>query len=222
MGEHAQLEIETLLQAIAAKKERLGRLRPTASDALAELEREYDLEITHTSNAVEGNALTPSETAQAIQQGVTICGRPLKDHLEALDSYDAIRYARERARARPPLTETGMSNLNRMVVRRSQPDGAGQYAASPVEIPILMGDFAAWLGKALDTPETAFAAHRRLQEIQPFQDGNGRTARLLLNLLLMRGGYPPIAVGAESSDALLYQLLDSALDRYLLALEPGS
>jgi Fic family protein len=100
-----------------------------------------------------------------------------------------------------------------------------------------MGDFAAWLKDAADTPDTAFAAHRRLVEIHPFNDGNGRTARLLMNLILIRGGYPPIAVhpvdrpayiaalqqaqsggGTEDFDRLLYERLDATLGEYLSAL----
>jgi Fic family protein len=101
-----------------------------------------------------------------------------------------------------------------------------------------MGDFAAWVATAPDAPETAFTAHRRLVDIHPFNDGNGRTARLVMNLVLIRAGYPPIAVrpedrldyirslqqaqagqGAESFDGLLYRRLDATLDEYLSALE---
>ena len=131
------------------------------------------------------------------------------------------------------------------------PDIAGDYAdqgryvltetgrhsfPSPAEIPALMNDFAAWLRHMPDTPETAFAAHRRLVGIHPFNDGNGRTARLLMNLILIRGFYPPVAVrpedraayvralqeaqaggGPESLDRLLYQRLDATLGEYLSA-----
>jgi Fic family protein len=134
---------------------------------------------------------------------------------------------------------------------RSDPDNAGRYAnqgryvlsntgrhsfPSPSEIPSLMGDFASWLGTALDTPETAFTAHLRLVEIHPFNDGNGRTARLLMNLVLIRGGYPPVAVrpedravyiavlqqaqdgnGVTAFDRLLYERLDATLVEYMSA-----
>jgi Fic family protein len=70
-----------------------------------------------------------------------------------------------------------------------------------------MDDFAAWFAQASDTPETAFTAHRRLVDIHPFNDGNGRTARLLMNLILIRGGYPPVAVRP-----------DATFDEYLSAL----
>jgi Fic family protein len=246
----------TLLDAIADKKNQLDRLRPLSPEALRNLEHYYDLEITYTSNAIEGNTLSPVETTLVIEKGVTISGKPLKDHLEALDHYDAIRYVRELAREKTPLTESDVRNLHRLVVQRSRPDIAGRYAdlaryvrtdtgrydfASPAEIPPLMGDFAKWLGAAPDTPDAAFTAHRRLVDIHPFNDGNGRTARLLMNLVLIRGGYPPIAVrpedrpayirglqqaqaglGADKSDTLLYERLDSVLGEYLSALQEAA
>ena len=87
-----------LLKAIADKKARLDRLRPLSAEALSKLEHYYDIEITYTSNAIEGNTLSPVETTLVIEQGVTIGGKPLKDHLEAVDHYEAIRYVRELAR----------------------------------------------------------------------------------------------------------------------------
>jgi Fic family protein len=136
-------------------------------------------------------------------------------------------------------------------VQRSHPETAGCYADQarfvltdtgrhgfppPAEIPALTGDFAAWLATAADTQETAFTAHRRLVEVHPFNDGNGRTARLLMNLILIRSGYPPLAVrpadrpaymralqeaqsgrGSESFNRLLYERLDATLNEYLSA-----
>jgi Fic family protein len=226
-----------------ALRKQLDSLRPLSAEALRNLEHYYDVEITYTSNAIEGNTLSAVETTLVIEQGVTIGGKPLKDHLEALDHYDAIRYVRELAREPGRLTESDVGKLHRLVMQRSRPDIAGQYAdlarlvrtetgqhrfPSPAEIPALMGDFAAWLGAAEDTTETAFEAHRRLVEIHPFNDGNGRTARLLMNLVLIRAGYPPIAVRPEDrveyirdvlGSGLLYQRLDATLDDYLTSLQ---
>jgi cell filamentation protein, protein adenylyltransferase len=244
---------DTLLQQIAAKKAELERLRPQAPHGLDNLNQSHDIELTYTSNAIEGNTLTAAETRIVIEHGITIGGKPLKDHLEAVDHFEALRYVRELARETEPLREADLRNLHRLVMQRSDPDMAGRYAnqgryvetdsgrhhfPSPAEVPAMMGDFAQWLGAAAATPETAFTAHRRLVEIHPFNDGNGRTARLLMNLVLLRGGYPPVAVrpadrpayigalqdaqagrGSEKLDRLLYERLDSTLGESLSALQ---
>jgi Fic family protein len=243
-----------LIERVAARKAELDRLRPLSPRGLGNLEHVHDLELTYTSNAIEGNTLSAAETTLVVEQGLTIGGKPLKDHLEAIDHYDAIRYVRELAADPAPLTEADVRNLHRLVVLRSCPDIAGRYAdqaryvltdagrhafPSPAEIPALMGDFAAWLRAASDTPETAFTAHRRLVDIHPFNDGNGRTARLLMNLILLRDGYPPVAIrpadrasyidalqqaqsgrGTDAFDRLLYERMDATLDEYIAALKP--
>src|SRR5271167_4499799 len=120
--------MDELLTSIAAKKERLDRLRPLPPQALASLEHYYDVELTYTSNAIEGNTLSPVETTLVIEKGITISGRPLKDHLETLDHYDAIRYVRELASEKRSLIENDVRNLRRLTMQRSRPDIAGQYA----------------------------------------------------------------------------------------------
>ena len=244
--------LSVLTAEVEQKKAQLDRLRPLSPRALAGLEHAYDLELTYTSNAIEGNSLTQVETALVIEHGVTIGGKKLRDHLEAIDHYDAIRYVREIAHHAEPLAESDLRNLHALVMRRSDPEIAGGYATSaryvitdkgrhafpsPSEVPALMGDFAAWLRAAPATPETAFTAHRRLVDIHPFNDGNGRTARLLMNLVLIKGGFPLVAVrpedrlaylralqesqvgrGGEAFERLLYERLDATLAEYLNAL----
>src|SRR5579884_1377400 len=243
------MTFDDLRASVADKKERLDRMRPLRPEALHNLEHYYDIEITYTSNAIEGNTLTAVETTLVIEKGITVAGKPLKDHLEAIDHYDAIRYVRELAREPRPLTESDIRSLHRLAMQRSRPEIAGQYATlprfvrtetgrhdfpSPVEVPALMGDLAAFLKAAADTQDTAFTAHRRLVDIHPFNDGNGRTARLLMNLVLIRGGYPPVAVrpedrlayvqalqqaqagaGCEAFETLLWSRLDAVLADYL-------
>jgi Fic family protein len=243
--------MDTLLRDIAAKKAELDRLRRRAPHGLDNLDRVHDVELTYTSNAIEGNTLTRSETMMVIEHGLTVGGKPLKDHLEAIDHYDAIIYVRDIARQPAPLTEMDVRHLHSLVVKRSNPDIAARYAdqsrfvltdagpqgfPSPAEVPALMGDFAGWLGSAPDASETAFDAHRRLVNIHPFNDGNGRTARLLMNLVLIRGGYPPIAIRPEDRQAYIEALhsqgedaggrfnrllcvrLDATLDEFLTTL----
>ena len=196
--------------AIAALKSELDRLRPLTGEALAGLQRFYDVELTFTSNAIEGNTLTHRETAEVIEHGITVGGKTLRDHLEALDHYDAVQWMRDVAGGGAPVGEAVVTELHRRIVLRSQPEIAGIYSAHPrrvagsaavfpnaVKLPALMTEFGDWLEAAPVAPDSAFEAHVRLTAIHPFADGNGRAARLLMNLLLIRGGYPPVAVRPE-------------------------
>jgi Fic family protein len=214
---------EDVHRRIAALKAQLDAMRPLSGAALAQLQKHYDVELTYTSNAIEGNTLTLRETAEVIEHGVTVGGKSLRDHLEALDHYDALLWMRGLASGREPVGEGTVCELHRRIVARSRPDIAGVYSTqprriagspaifpNPAKIPDLMAAFGAWLEAAAPSPDAAFDAHYRLTAIHPFGDGNGRTARLLMNLLLLRGGYPPMAVRPE----------DRA--EYLAALETGS
>jgi Fic family protein len=243
----------TVADAVLAKKWELDALRPMLlPGALDSLEHSQRIDITFTSNAIEGNTLTAGETALILEKGITVAGKPLKDHLEAVDHAKALAWVLEIARQKEtPIREADLRNLHRLVTSQSAPGIAGRYAdrprfvntnsgvfnfPAPVEIPALMADFAIWLAGAPDEPASAFEAHLRLVGIHPFNDGNGRTARLLMNLVLARAGYPPIAVRPEDRPAylraletaesgggnvdfndLLYRKLDQTLDIYLAA-----
>ena len=243
--------LEALIGDIEQKKAQLERLRPLSADALTQLQKHYDVDITYTSNAIEGNTLTLRETAEVIEHGITVGAKSLRDHLEAVDHYDALLWMRGLAATTTPIDENVVCELHRRIVARSQPDIAGIYsrnprriAGSPVvfpnpaKIPQLMEKFGAWLKTAPSTPAAAFDAHFRLTAIHPFGDGNGRTARLLMNLLLLRDGYPPVAVRPEDRkiylDALergslaedlgpfqtfLHERLDATLGEYLSVLQ---
>jgi Fic family protein len=242
--------MDDLLASIAAKKSALDALRPLSAAALAQLQKYYDVELTYTSNAIEGNALTLRETAEVIEHGITVGGKSLRDHLEAADHYDALLWMRARAIDTTPPDEATVCELNRRIVLRSRPDIAGVYsnlprriAGSPVifpnpaKIPDLMQAFGAALVRCGASPADVFDAHFRLTAIHPFADGNGRTARLLMNLLLLRRGYPPIAVRPEDRgrylsglerasladdlapfQLLMHERLDATLADYLAAL----
>ncbi|QGM45088.1 Fic family protein [Methylocystis heyeri] len=216
--------MDELLNQIAVKKAALDRLRPLSGPALAQLQKHYDVDLTYTSNAIEGNTLTLRETAEVIEHGITVGGKSLRDHLEAVDHYDALLWMRELAAATTPVDENAVCELHRRIVARSQPQIAGIYsrnprriAGSPVvfpnpaKIPQLMEEFGAWLTTAPVTPAAAFEAHYRLTAIHPFADGNGRSARLLMNLILIRGGYPPVAVRPEDRKAYLDSLESASL-----------
>jgi len=240
-------------QDIAERKAALDRLRPLGVEVLAGLRHYYDVELTFTSNAIEGNTLTALETAQLIEHGITVGGKPLRDHLEAEDHYSALQWVRELAAAAQPITEDLVTELHRRIVARSAPAIAGMYSShlrriagsavifpSRLKIPALMETFGRNLSDLPETPDTAFRAHFDLVSIHPFSDGNGRTARLLMNLVLLRGGYPPLAVRPEDRNeyllgleqaqltgdqtlylALMRRRLKETLDDYISALDPS-
>lgn len=241
--------MDQLKRAIAAKLAELNRLRPLRPDALRNLTRYYDIELTYTSNAIEGNTLTYRETAELIEHGITVGGKPLRDHLEAEDHHQAVLWMRELAAAAAPPGEAVVTELHRRIVARSRPEIAGVYSnhprrvagsavvfPNPAKIPTLMEAFGRDLEAAPPTAEAAFDAHFRLTAIHPFSDGNGRTARLLMNLMLLRGGYAPVAVRPEDRaayldalehasltgdrvpfQALMHARLDATLEAYLSA-----
>lgn len=215
--------MDRLLAAIAAKKAQLDRLRPLSAAALAGLQKHYDVELTYTSNAIEGNTLSHRETAEVIEHGITVGGKSLKEHLEAVDHYEAVLWMRGVAAQPAPVGEATVLELHRRIVARSRPDIAGAYSQharriagsaavfpNARKIPELMRALGLAIEQAPATPAAAFTAHARLTAIHPFSDGNGRTARLLMNLLLIRGGYVPVAVRPEDRKT------------YLDALEHGS
>lgn len=244
---------DDLSASIADKKAQLDAMRPVSREALLALQKSYDVDLTYTSNAIEGNTLTLRETAELIEHGITVGGKPLRDHLEAVDHYNAVLWMRELAAEATPIDELTVRELHRRIVFRSQPEIGGVYSTlprriagspvvfpNPVKIPVLMREYGAWLEKAEPAPATSFDAHFRLVAIHPFADGNGRTARLLMNLLLLRGGYPPVSVRPEDRktylDALehaslrediapfqrfLFQRLDFTMQEYLRALQGG-
>lgn len=246
--------MEDVRTGIAARKAELDQLRPAAAKSLAALSSWYDVELTYTSNAIEGNTLTRMETALVLERGVeglTISGKPLKDHLEAVGHHDALGYVRTLAGTAEPVREVDVRAIHRLVMERLEPAEAGKYSdherfikgssvilPSPGEIGPLMSDFGQWLLRTPASPECAFEAHARLVTIHPFSDGNGRTARLLMNLLLMKDGYPPVVIGPEhrlsyldslqklqtESDAgpyteFLYSRLAASLDYHLTVLK---
>ena len=249
--------MDDLRASIQTKKAALDQQRPLAEAALRQLQKYFDVELTYTSNAIEGNTLTHRETAEVIEHGITVGGKALKDHLEALDHYEAVLWMRQLAGQSARIGEDTVCELHRRIVARSEPQIAGVYSPhrrvagspmvfpNPVKVPELMQAFGRELESSLATPDTAFDAHFRLTAIHPFSDGNGRTARLLMNLLLIRGGYPPVAVRPEDRkpyletlehgsltqdlrpfQAFMHARLDATLGEYLSAVqealpEPG-
>ena len=150
-------------------------------EALLARQKSYYVDLTYTSNAIEGNTLTLRETAELIEHGITVGGKPLRDHLEAVDHYNAVLWVRELAAKTAPIDETTVRELHRRIVFRSQPEIGGIYSALPrriagspvvfpnaVKIPGLMKEYGEWLARAAPEPAASFDAHFRLVAIHPF------------------------------------------------------
>ena len=190
------------------KKEKLAAMRPLTAGEVERLRDEFMIEFTYNSNAIEGNTLTLKETAMALE-GMTIDQKPLKDHLEAVGHRDAFLYVQDVAKKDMPLSESVIKNIHSLVLM-NRPDDKGVYRRIPVRI---MGAYTEPVQPYLVEPKMAELVntdnerkgiihdieriarfHLEFEGIHPFIDGNGRTGRLLMNLELIRCGYPPINV----------------------------
>ena len=190
------------------KKEKLAAMRPLTAGEVERLRDEFMIEFTYNSNAIEGNTLTLKETAMALE-GMTIDKKPLKDHLEAVGHRDAFLYVQDIAKKDMPLSESVIKNIHSLVLM-NRPEDKGVYRRIPVRI---MGAFTEPVQPYLIEPkmtellqsdnerkgaihdiERIARFHLEFEGIHPFIDGNGRTGRLLMNLELIKCGYPPINV----------------------------
>ena len=198
---------EALFSEVDAMKKELDNRRPLTQGELQRLREEFLIEYTYNSNAIEGNTLTLQETALVLE-GVTIDKKPLKDHLEAVGHRDAFLYVLELVRNKTPISEFIIKQIHTLVLM-DRPEDRGVYRRIPVRImgafheptdPILVPEqmealvkeFAA--NKKMHPIEKAALFHLKFEGIHPFVDGNGRTGRLILNLMLMQAGYPPVNV----------------------------
>lgn len=165
-------------------------------------------ELAYTSNAIEGNTLTRRETALVIEEEITSSPKPINDYLEARNHAKAYEYILELAEKNVLPTESIILNLHKLILSGIDDLNAGFYRAvrvrisgsqtilpNPLKVPELMQNFAKWLLTSQDNPiHKAIETHYRLVSIHPFIDGNGRTARLLMNLILIENGFAPIII----------------------------
>ncbi|HEX9874186.1 MAG TPA: Fic family protein [Deferrimonas sp.] len=199
------MKFENRLADIDRLHEEIRGLRPLGKKALVQLREYYKIGLTWASNALEGNSLTESETKVVIEDGITIGGKPLRDHFEAVGHAEAFDLLFSLAKRRG-VTETEILKLHRLFFYRIDPKEAGHYRKAPaiitgstIELPppskikAVMKEFVAGIPeRRAEVHPVEFAAllHLRLVTIHPFVDGNGRTARLLMNLALVQDGYP--------------------------------
>lgn len=216
-----------ILARLDEKLARLNTFRPLPPAIVRKLQEQFELEMTYNSNAIEGNSLTLKETFLVVNEGLTIKGKPLKDHLEAKGHTEALEYLYELIgpEKQEPLSEKEIRELNGIVMRDIDRAWAGRYrdrgvviggaTHTPPEafaVPQLMRELVDWLnndGRSLHPVELAALFHHRLVHIHPFFDGNGRTTRLVMNVLLLRAGFPLVVI-LKNDRRKYYHLLDEA------------
>ena len=240
------------LEEIENKKIRLAAMPPLTPGEVERLAHEFMIDFTYNSNAIEGNTLTLKETALALE-GMTVEQKPLKDHLEAVGHRDAFMYVQNIAKKEGPISEYVIKNIHSLVLM-NRPEDKGVYRRIPVHI---MGAYTEPVQPSLieskmkdllienearkskmTTVERIARFHLEFEGIHPFIDGNGRTGRLILNLELIKEGFPPINVKFtdrkryyDAFDAyyrdgdagkmidLIAEYVDQRLDEYLAVLE---
>ena len=202
------------LEKIKKLKSWLDGFRPFEPEIISELKKLYDVQFTYNSNAIEGNTLTQSETELVLTKGITIGGKTLDEHLEAIGHKEAIDYIEDLAQRETEISQWEIKQIHNLILRKINPEEAGSYRTLDVmaagthyrypphyQLTQLMGDFVSWLNSesalSLHPIEYATIAHYRFVSIHPFRDGNGRTGRLLMNLLLIRSGYPIVVINNQ-------------------------
>lgn len=203
---------------LTIKQQQLNKQRPLPDALVCNLDDWFRVELTYTSNAIEGNTLTRKETALVVEKGLTVGGKTLTEHLEATNHAKALDWVSEQiTRSLEQITEKDILKIHEMILKGVDDYNAGHYRSvqacisgsvvilpNAKKVPDLMKDFVKWIkdNKDIHPVELASEIHYRLVTIHPFVDGNGRTARLLMNMVLMMLGYPPAII--RKSDRLAY------------------
>lgn len=191
---------------IKSKKAQLDSYRPLPRDTVNRLNDDLKVFLTYHSNAIEGNSLSLHETQMVIDYGITVHGHPLREYLEATNHAQAYQYVTSLIDTSAQITRETILTLHQLVMEKIL-ETRGQFRKVPVyirgsnmtppparEVERLMHEWVTWLsqeGLQYEPVIRATIAHHGFEVVHPFEDGNGRVGRLLLNLMLMREGYPP-------------------------------
>ncbi len=199
------------------QKTQLDAYRPLFGERL---QHALDLEYTYESNRIEGNTLTLRETDLVVNKGLTIGGKSMREHLEAINHNEAVSLIREWSTVCQPVTLAMVNTLHALVLHGIDRHNAGRYRTvavgiagsqhippAPWQVADLMRDYGEWLTHAytaLHPVLYAAEAHERLVTIHPYIDGNGRTSRLVMNLILLQHGYPVANLRGDVASRLAY------------------
>jgi Fic family protein len=205
-------------------KEKLDSYRPLPPEIVSNLHEDLVVRWTYNSNAIEGNTLTLKETKVALE-GITVGGKTLREHFEATNHRDAIYFVEELLQKNEPLSAWQIKSIHQLILKNIDDKNAGVYRRSNViisgaehvppdalHVESEMARFINWCqnqASALHPVERAARVHADFVKIHPFVDGNGRTSRLLMNLELMKDGFPPAILPVEKR-LEYYETLDNA------------
>lgn len=206
----SQIMDKTLLSSIEGKKRELDKLRPLPPSIVQKLKEQFLIEWTYNSNAIEGNTLTLQETELVLNRGLTIGNKSLKEHFEAINHKECIELVEKFVDKKEDLNTQFIKQIHKIILKNIDDFQAGVYRKTNVrilgavhippdasKIERLMDEFIDWYytnKHQISVPELAAWVQYKFVCIHPFIDGNGRTARLLMNLVLLQTGYPPAVI----------------------------
>lgn len=218
---------QNLHKLIEEKLKKLNELRPLSETLLQKLREKFEVEMTYNSNAIEGNTLNLKETYWVIKQGLTVKGKPLKDHLEAKNHKEALDFLYEliEHKSKVTISEHLIKTLHSLIIQEINKEIAGKYRnkdvfitgadhtpPSALEIPAQMNELIKWARKnhtKMYPVEFSAILHHKLVHIHPFEDGNGRTGRLIMNIFLMKHGFP-LSIIQKNDRQKYYRVLSMA------------
>ncbi len=214
-----------LLDRIESKKKMLDAIRPLPEHVLGKLKEDLEIELTYNSNAIEGNTLTLQETKLILERGITIKGKSMREHLEVINHKEAFLFLETLIKTKQKLTEDIIKDIHKIILTKINDKEAGHYRKTNVrilgaiksppsyfKIQNLMKEFINKIyqeSKILHPIELAAKIHYGIAAIHPFFDGNGRTARLSMNLVLIQSGYP-ITIILNNDRKKYYSVLKKA------------
>lgn len=209
-----------LWREIEEKRKRLKQLGGLGTAAKKSLDEWYRVELTYTSNAIEGNTLSRAETALVVEEELTVAGKSIREHLEAVNHARAWEWVKEQVTKKQRPNSQTLLELHQLILQKIDDINAGRFRntavriagsrvilPNPAKVAKMMDEHFEWLDTShTDDVMWASEAHLRLVTIHPFVDGNGRTARLIMNWLLLLCGYPPVIVRKEERGEYLESL----------------
>lgn len=216
------MDFPALLSEIDTLKAKYDSLKPFDVKIEEGLKELFDVELTYNSNAIEGSTLSYADTKLILEEGVSVGGKKMRELLEAVNHREAINYIETlKDKETHKIKESEILYIHEIILRGIDTSNAGKYRSdrvriahsqtifpNPAKVPELMADFMQWLKtlSSVHPVELASDAHFRLVSIHPFIDGNGRTARLLMNLILLQCGFPLFTIKVENRKAYLDSL----------------